>query len=405
LLALLAWVCALGWLAFTALVLYGLAGRAPLMPVQSPELKANAPLVSIIIPARNEEHRILAESVTSVLAQDYEPLEIIAVNDRSTDKTESILRAMAEAYGRLIVINGKEPPAGWLGKSYALQQALEIARGNWILTVDADIVLEKDAVRIAVEHALSNNYEVLTLMPHFETVSFWERVFTPAWLLSLFGAFPFALTNSPRTKIAIAFGGFSLIDRQALARVGDFGAVRAEIVEDVRLAELLKISGARYRIEHAPNLVRTRMQNGLREIWSFLSRGMFAGMRYSIVLSALAILVGFAFVIAPVFIALFCALMVASGEWVEWPGLFIPTLIIWLIQVFALACVCWKFEIPLAYSLTTPLGLSLFYLALLVSILNITRGKGVVWKERSVYESEGVGLPVRGGRAGSKVNE
>lgn len=187
-----------------------------------------------------------------------------------------------------------------------------------------------------------------------------------------------------------------LIRRQALERIGDFAAVRADIVEDIRLAELLKSSGARFRIEHAPNLVRTRMQNNFREIWNFLSRCMFAGVRYSLVLAALALFVGYTFAVAPVFIATFCALMLTAGASVEWLRLLVPSLIVWAIQVFTLLFVCKSCDIPVAYAFTTPLGLSLFYTALLTSTVNIMQGKGVAWKERKVYERAGVGLPVRG---------
>ena len=221
-----------------------------------------------------------------------------------TDTTESILCSVAEADERLRIINGVRPPAGWLGKPYALQQALEASRGHWVLTMDADMVLDKEAIRTALNHALAGGYDILTLMPHFETRSFWERVFTPAWILALSGAYPFAMLNNPKSKHAFAFGGFSLIRRQALARIGDFAAVRADIVEDIRLAELLKSSGARYRIEHAPNLIRTRMQSSLRDIWDFLSRGMFAGMRYSLIRAAVAIIIGYTFVVAPPLVAI-----------------------------------------------------------------------------------------------------
>lgn len=389
-----AWVCAFGWLAFAAVALYGLAGRKPLTAPENPRATAEAPLVSALIPARNEERRVLASSVRSVLAQDYERLEVIAVNDRSTDATESILRAVAETDARLRVINGAEPPAGWLGKPYALQQALAASRGPWVLTVDADMVLEKEAVRVAVGRALEGGYDVLTLMPYFETGSFWERVFTPAWVLVLSGGYPFALLNSPRVKHAFALGGFMLMRREALARVGDFAAVRSEIIEDVRLAELLKGSGASYRIEHAPNLIRTRMQNSFREIWDFLSRGLFGGMRYSLLLSLLYILTGYAFVVAPALAAPLCALMLAGGAPGEWWGsLAAPSIAVWAIQATALMFICRKHDIPAAYALTTPLGLSLFYTSLLASIVNILRGKGVAWRERRVYGRAGVGLP------------
>ncbi len=392
-----AWICALGWLVFAAVALYGLAGRKPLLPAQNSHPMTDAPLVSVLIPARNEAQRILAQSVRSVLEQDYEQLEVIAVNDRSTDATESILRSMAETDARLRVINGVEPPAGWLGKPFALQQALEVARGAWVLTVDADMLLEKEAVRVAVGRALAGGgYDVLTLMPYFEAESFWERVFTPAWMLVLLGGYPFAAVNHPKMKQAVALGGFMLMRRQALMRIGEFAAVRADIVEDIRLAELLKGSGASCRIEHAPNLMRTRMQSNFREIWDYLSRCMFAGIRYSFVLAALFILTGYAFVVAPVLVAAFCLIMFAAGASGEWlNALFAPSLIIWAIQVFALMFICKRSDIPIGYALTTPLGLSLFYTALLSSVISLLRGKGVVWRERRVYERAGVGLPAR----------
>jgi cellulose synthase/poly-beta-1,6-N-acetylglucosamine synthase-like glycosyltransferase len=401
-----AWICAFGWLVFAAVALYGLAERKPLLPVQNSHPITDAPLVSVLIPARNEARRVLAQSVRSVLAQDYEHLEAIAVNDRSTDATESILRSIAETDERLRVINSVEPPAGWLGKPYALHQALAASRGQWVLTIDADMLLEKEAVRVAVGRALAGGYNVLTLMPYFETRSFWERVFTPAWMLILLVSYPFANFDNPKVKPPVAFGGFMLIRREALARIGDFRAVRADILEDVRLAELLKSSGARYRIEHAPNLIRTRMQSGFREIWDYLSRCMFAAMQYSLVFAALYIFTGYMFVVAPVLIAASCLLMFAAGASGEWLNLLVvPSLMVWAIQVLALMFVCRRCNIPIAYSLTTPLGLSLFYTALLISVINILRGKGLAWKERRVYERAGVRLPVRDGRIVSSSTE
>jgi len=398
-LTIIAWICAVGWLGFGALILYGLAGRRPLAAKSVSQLTKNPPLVSILLPARNEAHRVLPQALASVLAQDYQQIEVISVNDRSTDSTGSILASLAESDDRLRIINITELRAGWLGKTNALQQAFEVSHGEWIVTLDADMLLESSAISTALGHAIAGGYEVLTLMPSFETRSFWERAFTPAWLLTLFGGYPFFILNNPKLKKAFAFGGFSLIRREALTRIGGFAAVRADIVEDVRLAELLKNSGLRYRIDHAPNLMRTRMQNGLREIWDFLSRGMFAGMRYSIILAALTVTTGYAFVVAPVFVAIVCFAMVLSG-YSELLSLLFPALVIWGTQVFTLFLICRKFEIPSIYALTTPLGLSLFYTALMISTFNIVRGKGVAWKGRQIYESGGVDLPSRD-RAGS----
>jgi chlorobactene glucosyltransferase len=395
-LAAVAWICALGWFVFAAVALYGLAGRKPLLPAQNSRATTIAPLISVLIPARNEARGVLAQSVCSVLAQDYEHLEIIVVNDRSTDETESVLRSIAETDQRLRVIDGTELPAGWLGKTHALQQALAASHGQWVLTVDADMVLEKEAVSIAIGRALAGSYDILTLIPYFETESFWERVSTPAWIFVLLGGYPLALVNNPRTKHVLAMGGFMLIRRQALAQIGDFEAVRADVVEDVRLAELLKRSGARYRIEHAPNLMRTRMQSNFREVWDYLVRCMFAGLGYSLLLAALCVFTGYIFVVAPSLIAAFCALMLMAGSSGQWLTLLLfPSLTIWAAQVIAQMCICRHCDISLAYALTNPLGLSLFYTALLVSVINIFRGKGVRWKGRRIYGRAGVRVPGR----------
>src|SRR6185369_17266682 len=98
-----------------------------------------APLVSVLVPARNEERRVLANSITSILHQDYENFEVIAINDRSTDSTGTILERLANGTDRLRVINGRELPHGWLGKPYAMQQALDESKGEWILATDADM--------------------------------------------------------------------------------------------------------------------------------------------------------------------------------------------------------------------------------------------------------------------------
>ena len=111
---------------------------------------SDAPLVSILVPARNEEQRVLEPCIQSILAQDYGNFEVIAVNDRSTDRTGAILATLAQQDARLHVIEGQEPAPGWLGKPYAMHQALDHARGEWILATDADMIFEPAALRIAM---------------------------------------------------------------------------------------------------------------------------------------------------------------------------------------------------------------------------------------------------------------
>lgn len=126
--------------------------------------KEKEPRVSVLLPARNEEKRILTDCVRSLLAQNYGNYEIIAVNDRSTDKTGEILREFEKENPKLHVIEGAELPANWLGKPFVLQQAFEQSNGEWILTTDADIIFAPEAIKTAISYAEQNNFDALCLI-------------------------------------------------------------------------------------------------------------------------------------------------------------------------------------------------------------------------------------------------
>lgn len=173
---------AFAWLVIVVLTIYSLSRQRPLLATPNLRLTASdVPLVSILVPARNEQQRVLEPCIRSILAQDYGNFEVIAVNDRSTDNTGTILKTLAMTDERLRVIEGEELPPGWLGKPYAMQQALKHARGEWILATDADMIFEAAALRTALDRVLESNEDALTLIPRFETVSFWERVMIPTW--------------------------------------------------------------------------------------------------------------------------------------------------------------------------------------------------------------------------------
>ncbi|MGH9901792.1 MAG: glycosyltransferase family 2 protein, partial [Pyrinomonadaceae bacterium] len=222
-----AWVAVLGWLAGAFLTLRGLYRQRPLAPVAGEDLTGeDAPFVSVLVPARNEEHRVLEPAIHSMLAQDYGRFEVVAVNDRSTDATGPILRSLALRDGRLRVIDGVEPPAGWLGKPHALQQALDAARGEWVLATDADVLFERRALRTAVAHALRGRYDAVTLLPHVDCLSFWERIFMPVFGWFMLLKMPLERVNDPRRREALGVGGFFLMRRGVLEGIGGYHAVR-----------------------------------------------------------------------------------------------------------------------------------------------------------------------------------
>jgi chlorobactene glucosyltransferase len=389
----LAWLIVFAWLVSIVLTLYGLSQRKPLLPTSDPRLTANdAPLVSILVPARNEEHRVLADCVRSILAQDYGQFEVIAVNDRSTDATGSILETLGQGDDRLRVIAGEEPPAGWLGKPYAMQQAFKHARGEWILATDADMIFDQAALRTAMNKTLAEKVDAMTLIPHFEADSFWERVMIPTWAwVFLMFSMVYRISN-PKSQGAAGLGGFFRMRRSVLERIGGYEALHDEVMEDVRLAEMIKRSGARLLTEYAPTLLSTRMYRNFGEMWDCSTKNWFSGVKFSLPFALLCVCSMYLMSVVPPLIALASAMGIAAGMSAHLWLLFLAASS-WLLQVLVLAIASISSEVSPAYALTAPLGLSLLYAMLFDSSIRITTGKGVTWKGRRIYESSGVRPP------------
>ncbi|PYS58024.1 MAG: hypothetical protein DMF76_20500 [Acidobacteria bacterium] len=284
-----------------------------------------------------------------------------------------------------------------------MQQAFNHARGEWILATDADMIFDKAAMRTAVDHTLEKKGDAITLIPHFEAGSFWERVMIPTWVWVLLMFTLFYRISNPKTQGAVGIGGFFLMRRTVLERVGGYEALKDEVMEDVRLAEMIKRSGARLFTEHAPNLLSTRMYRNFGEMWECSTKNWFSGMKFSLPFALFSVLSMYLMSVVPPLIALMSAIGLAAGGSVDLWLLFTSAVLSWLLQVFALALVSIRSGVSPAYALTAPLGLSLLYAMLFDSSIRITIGKGVRWKGRRIYESGGV-RPPRFRRAASRVS-
>lgn len=392
--AYLLWILVLAWIVSLALTIYGLSQQRPLLPVSDSTPPADGlPLVSIVVPARNEEHRVLAESIRSILAQDYEPFEVIAIDDRSTDNTRSILKALAQADSRLRVIEGEDLPNGWLGKPHAMHQGLKQARGEWILATDADMIFDKAALRTSLATIRAQNADAISLIPYFETGSFWERVIIPTWAwVTVMFTIAYRIDN-PKTQGALGIGGFFLMRRSALARVGGYEALKNEVVEDIRLAEMIKRSGGRMITVQAPGLLRTRMYRSFGEIWESCTRTWFSGMKFSFGFALVCALSMYVMAVAPALVAVVAAIgIITRADATLWQ-LLVPALLAWLMQIVVLMISGFRYGVSGVYALTAPLGLALLYTMLLDSGVRIRTRMGVRWKGRLIYEREGVRPP------------
>jgi chlorobactene glucosyltransferase len=221
-----AWSIAILW--FTAFIwtIYCLQKQKTLGIKKAENLKDQT-FVSILVPARNEAHRILEKSVSSMLEQTYKNYELIVLNDRSTDNTQEILEKFKIQNSKFKITKGKEPKKDWLGKPYALQQAFETSTGEWILTADADIIFEPETLQTVVIYAEENNFDALTLIPKQIFGSFWEQLFMPVFGWFCLLAMPLHRVNASGRKESMGVGNFFMFRRKVLEEIGGFESVKA----------------------------------------------------------------------------------------------------------------------------------------------------------------------------------
>ncbi|MGW8267362.1 MAG: glycosyltransferase [Longimicrobiales bacterium] len=244
----------------------------PGLPTPDRGVEGSAPMVSIIVPARNEEENIgpLLESLTSLA---YPAFEVLVVDDESEDRTPLLVREGAAGNAEEIrLIRGEPLPDGWLGKPWACAQGAREARGELLLFTDADTRHEPTLLRQAVAGLESDEADVLTLVGRQIMGSFWERILQPQFFMLLAARFPRAgrQRKPGQWRHAIANGQYLLFRRDAYEAMGGHGAVRGEVVEDLRMAQLLVHSGRRLVVREGRGL-STRMYRslgGLVEGWS-----------------------------------------------------------------------------------------------------------------------------------------
>lgn len=229
------------------------------------ELPRSGPLVSVLIPARDEE-RTIERTLRALLAQTYENLEVIVLNDRSTDTTGEILARLSADDSRLTAVAGADLPAGWMGKPWALHQASTLARGELLLFVDADVIYAPAAVAAAVRRIEQRDVAMLSLLPDFEMKTLGEHAILPMLALTAFSMLPIWLSNRTRiATIAIGGGPGNLVRRAAYDAAGGHQALRDAVIDDIALARLVRRAGFATEAVRADELVRVRMYHGLRE--------------------------------------------------------------------------------------------------------------------------------------------
>lgn len=208
------------------------------------------PALSVIVPACNEARRIEA-AVGSLSAQDYPGLEILAVNDRSTDATGEILERLAARDARIRVLHVAALPEGWLGKVHALHQGAQRARGAWWLFTDADVRFRAGTLRRAIRYAEAQGVDHLVCVPEVHAEGFWLDVAARAFLLMMSVGARLAWVNAPNSRTPMGIGAFNLVRAEVFRRTPGFAWLRMEPVDDYALGMMVKDAGARTRLAGA----------------------------------------------------------------------------------------------------------------------------------------------------------
>jgi glycosyltransferase involved in cell wall biosynthesis len=225
----------------------------------------------------------------SLLAQDYPELAVFAVDDRSTDETGAILDAVAAQDSRVRVLHIQELPAGWLGKTHALQEAAATATARWLLFTDADVVFQPDTLRRAIVLAETEGLDHLAVVPDVVTVSAGERVFLAMFLLMFNAYAPPRKVSVFRSKVAAGVGAFNLVRAEAFRAIGGFRRLALSVDEDMRLGQALKYAGYRGDLALGKGLISVRWQVGLAGMIRGLEKNFFAGAEYRLAIVAVAV--------------------------------------------------------------------------------------------------------------------
>jgi len=248
-------------------------GLPSLVPGEPPVPYINEwPGVSLISPARNEEAGI-EEAARSVAALDYPDLEVIYVDDHSTDSTPAILDRLVEEFPQLTVLHNPPTQEGWLGKANAVWQGLRESDASkpWVLLTDADVVLHPDTLRQAVSLAVVNKLDFLTCASYIDNKSLSEELFMPLAWAGIIAGSHFDRLNEARTP-SIGIGAFTMVKRSVYTASGGHAAIRDRQPEDTLLAALIKKHGGNMGVCWTSSMVRVRIYRGFAQLKQFMVR-------------------------------------------------------------------------------------------------------------------------------------
>jgi chlorobactene glucosyltransferase len=352
------------------------------LPAAPPD---DSPLVSVIIPARNEARNI-ERCLRTVLASGYPELQVIVVDDQSTDATSEIATAIQRGDPRVLVFTTPQLPRGWFGKQWACWTGASKARGDILCFTDADTTHGPELLTRSVNAMLARDADLFTVMGKQEMVTIWEKLIQPQifTMLNFWYGGPESVTRSRRTWRKIANGQFLMTSRAAYDDAGGHEAVRGGVAEDLMLAQLYHRLGKRVVFMDGRGHLSTRMYTSLRELIAGWGKNVFAGGIHALPkIPGLRLIFPLALITPPLFVVAPSAILILSVT-----GMLSGAVLLWAIVTTAATLLAWTViymdegESPFL-GLLHPMGAIVTVFILLRAIV---RGSRVQWKDR-IYRS------------------
>ena len=334
-----------------------------------PQFGKKAPCVSIIVPARNEEKEI-AIALQSLLRQDYTNLEIIVINDRSTDRTREILDEFARNYSNLQVIHKTELPEDWLGKNHALKVGSTYAHGQYLLFIDADVVMKKNTtVSKAIQFMLDHNLDHLAVAPEMRAAT-WKIDLMVGTFIYYFNLItkPWRAQN-PNSRYSVGIGAFNLLKAETYKAIGTHRAIALRPDDDIMMGKLVKSHGYRQQAVFGKRLIRIQWYFSVRDMIEGLMKNSASFVSYSLVW---ALMLCFALFLLFVFPFVAVLITPAPACWFY----LATSIVITLTYLFATG----EYHLTRWYALLIPFSTCVLIYIMLKASIQTRRNKGIYWR-------------------------
>ena len=370
------------WSYFLIFVIWSIS-RSPKLEWSARFRIESKPKVSIIVPARNEEKSI-SKCIRSLLSQDYDNYEVIAIDDSSTDETLSIISKLSENDNRLMVVKSPPRPDDWVGKNWACFHGYKKSTGEILLFTDADSVHKSDVLSSAINTMMHDDLDAVTLVPKLLCYDLITKFTLPVLSVFLHSRYSPLRVNNPKNKIGYFFGSFYLISKKNYEKIGTHEEVRQELVEDGALGRRVKEQGMKLRLIRGENFVEATWARDPRSLWHALRRIIIPLRTQKRKSALMATAFIFFILLEPILVLPLSLIYYPEGQF---KGLLLTINLLIIFLLLACAIVQSHFGLlqKSIYGVGFVVGCTVITVCFLLSVMEFKGNRVVKWRDRSYF--------------------